>query len=200
MPVTALTSRNVDRPVGGDWPISVLVTDADDTLAEVAPIVTVTLPDGSTVTPTVESVTTGAYRAVYLPATPGRYIAVAAVAGYGAVTFVAFVSAITAAGGLPDVAEVGAYLAPHSWTDEQLQVALDAEAAAQRKAVAVPAEYGPDLREALMRRVAVNLAKRRIPLAVLQGDADAGVPGSTVPVSDPEIGRLERPYRRFLVA
>jgi hypothetical protein len=216
MPVSAQSATSVDVPVGGDWLISVQVTDADGYPIEQAPVVTVTKPDGSTATPTVAAAirrpcrtcttygydcwhgsTSGVYRAVYEPTTAGRHLAVAAAAGYGAATFVAFVGALTTSAGMPDIADVDDYLAPHSWTDTQLQQALDAEAAAQRAVCDVPAEYGADLREALMRRVAVNLAKRRIPLAVLQGDAEAGTPASFVPGSDPEIRRLERPHLKL---
>jgi hypothetical protein len=193
-----MSSTSVEVPVGGEWVMSVLVTDAYDCMVAQAPVVTVTLPDGSTTTPTPTALTTGVYRTTYAPTVAGRHVARAVVSGYGAATFAAFAKAITAAAGMPDVDAVDDYLAPHSWTDTQLQQALDAESAAQRKVCAVPAEYPADLREALLRRVARNLAMRPIPLAVLQGDAEVG--SSVLPGSDPEVRRLEKPYLRLLVA
>jgi hypothetical protein len=198
MPVTAMSSTSVEVTVGGEWVITVLVTDAYDNFVAQAPVVTVTLPDGSTATPTVTTLYAGAYRTAYAPTTAGRHVARAVATGYGAATFAAFAKAITAAAGMPDVDAVDDYLAPHSWTDIQLQQALDAESAAQRAICAVPAEYPADLREALLRRVARNLAMRPIPLAVLQGDAEVG--SSVLPGSDPEVRRLEKPYLRLLVA
>lgn len=102
--------------------------------------------------------------------------------------------------GMPDLAKVKSYLGATSATDEQIQDALDAEAAAQRGVCAVPAQYPADLAQALKRRVARNLSMQRIPLAVLQGDAEAGTAAALPPGSDPEVRRLEKPYLRLLVA
>lgn len=100
---------------------------------------------------------------------------------------------------MPDLAKVKLYLGATSATDAQIQDALDAEAAAQRGVCAVPAQYPPDLAQALKRRVARNLSMQRIPLAVLQGDAEGG--SSTIlPGNDPEVRRLERPYLWLAVA
>jgi hypothetical protein len=205
MTVTALSNPSAELPVDGVWMIVVDVRDANRCLTDDAsPVVTVTLPGGTTDTPTVERLTLGTYRAVYTVTTTGRYVASAVAAGYGAADFTAFVAAIVPAGGMPilddlrgdlDDADDFGYLGRTSATDAQIQDALDAEAANQRKVCRVPAAFGADLRQALMRRVARNLAMQRIPLAVLQGDADTG---STVPPgSDPEVRRFERAYRRL---
>lgn len=76
----------------------------------------------------------------------------------------------------PTLEDVLGYLGTdHSWENEQVQSALDAEQAAQAKVVrfpddpAEPAEplpYPADLAEALFRRVAHNLAVRALPLGV----------------------------------
>ena len=57
--------------------------------------------------------------------------------------------------------------------------------------------YPKDLRQALLRRVQRNLALRALPLAVLQGDAEAG--STILPGKDLEVRRLEGPFRRLLV-
>jgi len=89
------------------------------------------------------------------------------------------------------------YLGETSWDDEQIQDALDAESLAQVNVCGVRVVYTSDLREALMRRVAANLARRRLPLMVLRGDGEVG---DVVPPSrDSEVRRLEAPYRRMKV-
>lgn len=100
----------------------------------------------------------------------------------------------------PTAAEVAAYLGESSYTEDQLTAALAAESAAQAARCRVPAadaEWPADLAEALMRRVATNLARRNLPLAVLQGDAETGA--TILPGSDPEVRRLEAPHRRVTV-
>lgn len=108
---------------------------------------------------------------------------------------------------IPDIDDVQSYLGDTSWTDTEVQAALDAELAAQQ-AVVRPGyflaadedgvrDYPADLAEALKRRVARNLAMRGVPLSVNQGDADTAP--AFVPRTDPEIRRLEAPYRRLAV-
>lgn len=106
---------------------------------------------------------------------------------------------------VPELEEVLAYVGDTSWSDAEVQSALDAETAAQRRVVRAGyfiadtededyLDYPDDLAEALKRRVARNLAVRGVPLSVQQGDADAP---SYIPRSDPEIRRLENPHRRL---
>jgi hypothetical protein len=110
----------------------------------------------------------------------------------------------------PDLAACKAYLRidPANTTrDTEIASALATEIAAQRKAVraaafgvdpaapAAPVAYPTDLAEAVCRRVARNLALRGIPLAVLQGDTETGP--TVLPGRDPEVRRLEAPYRRL---
>lgn len=200
MPVTANTWTTVHAPVGDVWLIGVDVTDANGQRVSQTPVVTVTLPDGTTALPTVELLSTGCYRASYTLAAAGRYVANAVATGYGVAQFAAFTDAVTPASGMPVVGHVSAYLGKHSWSTPDLQDALDAEASAQRSVCAVPAAYPPDLRNALLRRVARNLAMRPLPLAVLRGDAEAGDPNILPPGSDPEVRRLEKPYLHVLMA
>lgn len=92
------------------------------------------------------------------------------------------------------------------WSDEALTGALAVEAAAQRARVKYPTdvdgiEITPtpvDLDEALCRRVAANLARRTIPLGLTDASGDAGS-RAYVPGTDPEVRRLEAPYRRLVV-
>ncbi|MEV6287403.1 hypothetical protein [Kribbella sp. NPDC051770] len=102
----------------------------------------------------------------------------------------------------PDVSLLKAYLGESSYTDEDLSVAMAAEKIAQKRRCRVPADdadWPEDLTEALCRRVARNLAMRGIPLAVLQGDAELGLPGLRLPGQDPEVRRLEGPWRRMVL-
>jgi hypothetical protein len=206
MGVHALSPTAIELPVDGAWTLSVAVTDSAGSPVNVEPAVTVTLPNDTTTSPTVERVTTGVYRAEHVVTATGRHVARVTTVANGAVDFTAYAVEVTAAVDMPNLDDLRGdpdddedlgYLGRTSATDTQIQDALDAEAANQRKICVVPAAYGPDLRQALMRRVARNLAMQRIPLAVLQGDADTG---STIPPgSDPEVRRFERPYRRLPV-
>lgn len=197
MAVRALSSTSVDRALGGVWDILVDVRDSDGVLVDDAPVVTVTLPAGTTATPAVETVGTGVYLVTYIVATAGRYVARAVTTSNGAVDFAAYVTASVAGTAMPDTDAVDLYLGEgeHSWTDEQLQSALDAEAAAQRSVCRVPAAYPADLREALLRRVGANLARRKL---LLQGEATDSEFPQVLPGRDPEVRRLEAPFRKLV--
>lgn len=81
--------------------------------------------------------------------------------------------------------------------------AYAAERAAQRSVCNVPAdgeEWPDDLREAVFRRVAHNLAMRAIPLAVQSTITDIGAATTRVGGNDPEVRRLEAPYRKRKLA
>jgi hypothetical protein len=100
----------------------------------------------------------------------------------------------------PIATEVQDYLGDTSYTVSEIGEVLAAEKAAQAARCRVPADdaaWPADLTEALYRRCARNLALRGMPLAVLQGDAEAG---SLIPPGrDPEVRRLEGPHRRITV-
>lgn len=198
MPVTAFSSVESQRPVGDQWPIVVEVRDFDGFRVSETPVVTVTLPDGTTNTPAVESTIGGCWRAVYELAAAGRHVATVATTTYGQADFTVEAVSPTAAGAMPQVADVTKYLGDTSWDSQEIASVLAAESAAQRALCAIPAYYPADLAEALLRRTARNLSMRRIPLAQPIGDAEAG--GTAIPAYDPEIRRLERPHYRLLVA
>ena len=197
MGVRAVSASSVLLPVGGQWLIEVETTDLDGQLVDAAPTVAVTRPDGTAVTPapTAAPVTAGRYRATYTIAAPGRHIALVT-AGGDVADFAAHALAVTAGNGMPDVPSVVAYLGETSHTEEEIGDALDAEAAAQRAVCRVGAVYPPDLAEALKRRVARNLELRQMPLAMTRGDAEVGP--TFLPGRDPEISRLEGPYRKLV--
>lgn len=195
----ALSAAGVLLPVGGRWLFEVELRDLDGYLTDDdALAVTVTLPDASTTAPTVEHVSTGWYRATYTTAAAGRHVA-SVVGGDDVAEFAAYVTAAATAAGMPTTDDVATYLGASaaSWATAELQDALDAESAAQRQVCRIRAQYPADLRQALLRRVARNLAMRSAPLAVLEGDAEIGA--SRLPGRDPEVRRLEAPHRRLVV-
>jgi len=192
-------SRVGGRSLVGDlWVFRVLVADidTDPTSAEV-PTVSVTPPGGIVTHPTASLVDTGEFRFTYTPAAAGQYLVTAATASYGLGAYGAWADATLTAAGFPVLADVEDYLEDFSWEPAQLQASLNAEAAAQRARLRSSAVFGADLREALLRRVQRNLAMRKLPLATPQGDAEGGA--MFIPRSDPEIRRLEAPYRKLTV-
>lgn len=98
------------------------------------------------------------------------------------------------------LADVKAYLGTTSVPDATITAALAAEAAAQ--AAVVQATYiaaaNAAVEEALKRRVARNLAMRGQPLAVLAAEFDGGS-AQVLPGRDPEVRRLEAPFRRLVL-
>jgi hypothetical protein len=100
-----------------------------------------------------------------------------------------------APGTAPTLAEVVAYLGGRNVTG--VDGAYRAELGAQRDKCGERAEYPDQLREALYRRVSRNLAMRQLPLAMSGGDAEAGP--ALIPGNDPEVRRLEAPWRRLVV-
>jgi hypothetical protein len=199
MAVSATTEKIVELPEGGRWIIGVQVTDDDGCAVDVEPTITVTLPGGTTSPVTPEDTGDGDWRGVYVaPATTGRYVARAEAAGYGVVDFVAYVQAVTSQAGMPTLANVLNYLGwAEDTDDDDAATALATEAAAQRAICRVGAIYPDDLRGALYRRVARNLAMKKLPVAVLRGDGESG--DTVLPGNDPEVKRLERPHRKVIL-
>lgn len=108
----------------------------------------------------------------------------------------------------PTPAEVAAYLGDEStWDEDAITSALDAEKAAQAGVCRIPIDPDPDqpadlpadLTEALMRRVAHNLALRQLPLGVQANLSEGGVATNKVGGTDAEVRRLERPWRKLVV-
>lgn len=192
MTVRAKTPTSVDLPVGDVWCLVVSVTDSSGAPVVDAPTVAVTDPAGVPSTPAAESVATGIYRAQIVTTVTGRYTARVTTLADGAVDFAAWVTAVDA---LPDVDAVDDYLGQHSWDPEVLADALAAETDAQRRVCDVPAAYPNDLREALLRRVQVNLAKRGQPFLTIP---DSEVP-ALIPRIDAEVRRFEAPFRKLVM-
>lgn len=186
--------------VGDELLVAHEVRDLDGVLTNAATVtLTVTRPDLTTEQPAVTNPPeeTGHYEGAYTLTQPGRYL----FAWTTTDPDTAEASAVEATepGGLPTLTAVKTYLGEVAaqWTDPDLTDALTAEAAAQARVCRVRADYPADLREALLRRVQRNLAMRALPLAVLQGDAEAG--STVLPGRDPEVRRLEAPHRKVVV-
>lgn len=192
----ALSDSSQDLVLNDRWLPEVYVLNDNGYLVDAVPVFTVTSPAAVVTTPAVETVRSGIYRAAVAVSTAGRWTATAVASGYGAAVFAAFVTDVSASGAFPTLAQVKTYLGPNSTTDEVIQDALDAEAAAQRRVCEVGAFYTADLAQALKRRTARNLALRGIPLAVLKGDAQTG--SLVPPGKDPEVRRLEGPHRKLV--
>ena len=93
------------------------------------------------------------------------------------------------------LAETKTYLGTTSWSDPDIQDALDAETAAQDAVCRRLPYYPVDLKQALKRRVARNLALRALPVGIQANDTGA----TYIAGRDPEIRRLEAPWRRVSV-
>lgn len=197
-----VTPVGVTLPVGGRWVVDVLVTDDDGHLVDQAPVATVADPAGGTGSAAVDRVDVGTYRAAYTPTLTGRHVLAVLTADHGAEVAAVYVVGATTAAGMPNADDVAVYLKGDaaSWSTEELADVLEVEAGAQRDRCRVPAAYPPALRGALLRRCHRNLAMRRIPLAMPSGDADGEPSGGVLPGKDPEVRRLEAPWRRLTLA
>ncbi|GAA4698287.1 hypothetical protein [Nocardioides nanhaiensis] len=95
---------------------------------------------------------------------------------------------------VPDIAAVMAYL-PAGYPQQEVVDALAAETADQSTRCRVT-PYNESLRAALMRRVHRHMEMKNLPIGIAQNDEFGGVRvGST----DPEVRRLEAPYRRLVI-
>lgn len=165
-----------------------LVTDVDDwTVSLYGPSSSATLSDPELIDNTY-------YRIVQTLDEGGNWgIAVESVA-YGAMSFAAYL--VYQIYGPPQLSDVRAYIGTNI-PDAQVQDALDAEIAAQQKACRVPAPFPNDLRQALLRRTARNLALRKLPLQI-----DPAEPidiTNLIPALDKEVRRFEAPYRKLVM-
>lgn len=102
----------------------------------------------------------------------------------------------------PTLPEITTYLGTsHSWDASAIAEAYEAEKQAQADVCRLPADgpYPAPLRDALGRRVAHNLAVRDLPLGVQATVSDMAVATRQVGGLDPEVRRLEAPYRKMLI-
>jgi hypothetical protein len=138
----------------------------------------------------------GVFDADYVPLVAGPFVAVFAATGEHAGTSTDnwIVQATSASLANITIAQLRAYLKEPSEDDATLLDALEAERAAQARKCRID-PYTPDLRQALMRRVARNLAARSVPIASFN-TFEGGATTTRVPQTDPEIQRFEGPYRR----
>lgn len=190
-----MTNTNDTLEVGDVWVISLSVADG----AEVA--VTVTNPSGDTSSPT--PVVAEGEVTISVPLLEGgRYLAVVLVTTEGVPDVTPFTVLAEVPGGhVPTVEEVTAYLSGGGEISEEpadIQDAYDAELDDQFKVCNIPATYTYGLGQALKRRVARNLAARKVPIAQITS-FDNGVMTSRVPRNDTEVVRFEGKYRKVNV-
>jgi len=186
-------------PLGAVVPLTFRVYDVDGEAADPTDVVlTLTLPDGTTEVLNLQHPETGLYQADYRTIAAGSHTARFVTTGEnaGAIEDVFLVAAV-------DLARVTLqalrnYLGDTSDTDATLLEALAAEQAAQASRCRLD-PYTADLREALLRRVARNLAARAIRVTTYTSFEGGGGATQRVPPSDPEIRRLEGPHRRRTV-
>lgn len=82
--------------------------------------------------------------------------------------------------------------------DEQLSTVIMSETLIQAAYCDSPDPYPDSLLQALYRRVARVVAARGVPLGLAGVESETG--GTRLPSFDPEIERLEGPYRRIPVS
>jgi hypothetical protein len=187
--------------LGQPVPLSFSTYGTDGVLAApTSAVLTVTRPDGSTTLPALTVDDAGSTFTVdFVPAMTGRHVAAFVSTGAAAGAAVDVFDVLSATASVVTVADVRAYLgADTSATDAELGGALDAERSAQADVCRVD-DFTPALREALLRRVARNLAARSVPVASFSAFEGGGGEVRRVPQRDPEVARLEAPYRRLVV-
>lgn len=200
MPLHTGSEQSTTLDVGDEWIVRVHATDDDGWPSAATVVVAVTDPWGSYYTVTPVEDPPGTWTARYTVATAGRHLATVTASGdtIGVVPFTALGVVPTDAEGMPTTSDCLAYLGETSATDVEVLDALTAETAAQYARCRVPAVYPPDLRQALLRRVARNLAARSVPVATFT-TFEGGGTSARVPQVDAEITRFEAPYRRRTV-
>lgn len=190
--ITPETPQSGTAPKGGAWCVTVRAIDElGNLVTTVTPTVVVTRPDGSTVTPAPALDADQHWTTIYTLDASGRYLMHVSTPE-DALDFAVYAYA---PGTVPTLNEVVDYLGGRNVAG--VDGAYRAELGAQRDKCGERAEYPDQLREALYRRVSRNLAMRQLPLAMSGGDAEAGP--ALIPGNDPEVRRLEAPWRRLVV-
>lgn len=191
---------NITFAYGDTVDLEFQVVDGDgEPVAPTTVVLTVTPDGGAPVTVTVTTPETGIYTAAYLPPTGGLLYTARLTYTGGAAGVLEqrwLVAALDPAA--LTVAQLRAYLVDTSADDSEIADALSAERFAQAARCRID-PYTPDLLQALKRRVARNLAARRVPVASFTSFDGGGGTSQRVPARDAEIGRLEGPYRRITV-
>lgn len=183
---------------GSVVPLTFTVTDADGNAANAGgAALLITLPDGTTTSPTLDNPVTGTYQTDYVPTLPGRHVARLTLTGANAGVIEDVFDVAPLAQAHVTVADVRDYLGDTSATDPTLAAALLAEQFAQARRCWID-PYTPDLREALLRRCARNMAARAVPVTAVSS-FEGGATVTRVPANDPEIARLEGPYRKRVI-
>ncbi len=187
--------------LGQPVPLTFQTYDTDGALvAPTTAALTVTRPDGTSVTPTLDNPATGVYQLDYVPAAAGRHVAAFVSTGPGAGAAVDVFDVVSPTGAIVTPQDVLTYLSSTGSTKfplSDIERALDAERSAQASVCRVD-DYTPALREALYRRVARNIAARSVPVASFSAFEGGGTV-TRVPARDAEVARLEGPYRRLVV-
>ena len=101
----------------------------------------------------------------------------------------------------PTLTDVQNYLggvSETSFTTAEITQALAAETVAQASICTIPTPFPADLAEALLRRVARNLALRSNLIGLPEGDAGISGP-SFIPGRDSLVRMYEAPYRKWVV-
>jgi hypothetical protein len=196
MSVEAVTPQTERLDVGDTWDFRVSVHPRVTPVARVIkPAIGDAEPEEVTVAVTGDD-DTGIYTGLYVLEAPGRYLATMSVEGIGGGSESFTVDADPPEAARPNRNAIKTYLGQTglSYDDDQIDSALTAELAAQ-DAVCRIRDYTADLAEALKRRVARNLAMHNVPLGI-QADETGGTRVGSI---DPEIRRLEAPYKKRVV-
>jgi hypothetical protein len=158
---------------------------------------TIVTPTGVTDIVPLTNAGVGVYTADYVGATAGRYRATFTTTGPYAGVAVDLFDVIGSTLSNISVEELRTYLGDTTADNVTLIGCLTAEQSAQADRCYID-PYTPALREALMRRVARNLAARSIPVAIFNS-FEGGSSSMRVPKIDAEIARFEGPYRRMMI-
>jgi hypothetical protein len=185
-------------PLGALVPLTFKVTDKDGEPANAGTaVLTVTKPDGTTTTPSLTNDVVGTYQHDYPTLVVGHHSARIVLTGVNAGAVEDNFEVTGTNLRYVTLAALREYLGDTSATDGELTSALAAEQSAQAARCKVD-PYPADLREALLRRVARNLAARSVPVATFSS-FEGGTTSARVPQTDAEIQRLEGPYHRRTV-
>lgn len=191
----ALSYTSLTVSIGEQWIMRVFAKNADGTPSAIMPTGVVTLPtDGTAALEMLPGPDAGCWYAIHVPTEPGRHLAHIESAD-GSADFTAQAVGPTPNADMPTPQDYTDRYGIHSHADTLVQQILDQEFAAQFKVCRIPAAYPEDLRGALLRRTNRVLAMLALPLAVresAEGESQIVVPGR-----DPEVQRLERPWRRL---